>query len=189
MIYIKNQQDILKIKEACEIWKKVRHILQKKTKPGMKTEQLDKIAAETIKKNGATPTFFSYKGFPGNICISVNEELIHGIGSQYELKKEDMVTFDVGVTYQKYVCDGAFTIVLDKKNEKNSSSYAGSSQAKNSTALLGYQKVSNAVLDLNCKMIKKYIMLYLVLGILYLLKLKNNYIRNFQNIERQIILL
>ena len=84
----------------------------------MKTEQLDKIAAETIKKNGATPTFFSYKGFPGNICISVNEELIHGIGSQYELKKEDMVTFDVGVTYQKYVCDGAFTIVLDKKNEK-----------------------------------------------------------------------
>lgn len=118
MIYIKSQQDIAKIKEACKIWKKVRHVLQKKTKPGMKTGQLDQIAAETIKKNGAIPTFFNYKGFPGNICISVNDELIHGIGSQYELKNDDMVTFDIGVTYQKYICDAAFTIVLDKKNEK-----------------------------------------------------------------------
>lgn len=84
----------------------------------MKTEQLDRIAAETIKKNGAIPTFFNYKGFPSNICISVNDELIHGIGSQYELKNDDMVTFDIGVTYQKYICDAAFTIVLDKKNEK-----------------------------------------------------------------------
>jgi methionyl aminopeptidase len=67
-------------------------------------------------KNNATPSFYKYEGFPGFICISVNQELIHGIASDYVLKKQDIVTFDIGVTYHKYICDAAFSVVLDKNN-------------------------------------------------------------------------
>ena len=116
MIYIKSKQDIEQIKLACAVWKKVKQELIKATKPGVSTIELDKIAANTMYKNNATPSFYKYEGFPGFICISVNHELIHGIASTYVLKKQDMVTFDIGVNYQNYVCDAAFSIVLDKNN-------------------------------------------------------------------------
>lgn len=116
MIYIKSKEDIEGIKLACAVWKKVKHELIKATKPGVSTKKLDEIAANTMYKNNATPSFYKYEGFPGFICISVNQELIHGIASDYVLKKQDIVTFDIGVTYQKYICDAAFSVVLDKNN-------------------------------------------------------------------------
>lgn len=116
MIYIKSQKDIEGIKQACKIWKKVKQVLLKKVKVGMTTLQLDEIAKETITKANAIPSFFHYKGFPKNICISVNEELIHGIGCNYQIKSNDMITFDIGVTYKNYICDAAFTVIMDKKN-------------------------------------------------------------------------
>jgi methionyl aminopeptidase len=68
-------------------------------------------------KNNATPTFLNYGGFPKNICISVNDELIHGIPNERIIKDKDMVTFDIGVTYQNHVCDSAFTIIIGENKE------------------------------------------------------------------------
>ncbi|MCQ3915308.1 MAG: type I methionyl aminopeptidase [Mycoplasmoidaceae bacterium] len=75
------------------------------------------MAADVIAANGATASFYQYEGFPGHICISVNEQIIHGIPNDYVLQKTDIVTFDIGVTYEGYVCDAAFSIVLDPTNE------------------------------------------------------------------------
>ena len=116
MIYIKSEKEIIGITKACEIWKKVKRELKKHTKPGISTKQLDKIAADVIAKHNATPSFYKYDGFPGHICISVNEQLIHGIPDNYILKKSDIVTFDIGVTFEGYICDAAFSVVLDNTN-------------------------------------------------------------------------
>jgi methionyl aminopeptidase len=83
----------------------------------MTTNELDKIALDVITQNNATPTFLNYGGFPKNICISINEELIHGIPSSRKIKNGDMITFDVGVTYMKYICDSAFTVILGINKE------------------------------------------------------------------------
>lgn len=116
MIYLKSEKDIVGIRKACAIWKIVKAELIKACKPGISTKQLDQIAADVIAKNGASCSFYQYEGFPGHICISVNEQLIHGIPSDYVLKASDLVKFDVGVTYEGYVCDAAFSVVLDVKN-------------------------------------------------------------------------
>jgi len=117
MIYLKTKEQLVGIRKACDIWKKVKQALIKATKPGVSTKELDQIAADVMALNHATPSFYRYDGFPGYICISVNQELIHGIANNYKLKKSDMVTFDIGVTYEGYICDAAFSIVLDKTNK------------------------------------------------------------------------
>ena len=118
MIYLKSEKDIQGIKLAAAIWKKVKAALIQATKPGVSTKELDKIAADVIYENKATPSFYKYEGFPGYICISVNEQLIHGIANEYILRKSDIITFDIGVTYKGYVCDAAFSIVLDSNNKE-----------------------------------------------------------------------
>jgi methionyl aminopeptidase len=80
----------------------------------MTTKELDDMIGSEIKKHNSTPTFYMYGEFPGNTCISVNDELIHGIPSDYKIKDGDMITFDVGVTHDGYVCDSAFTVILGK---------------------------------------------------------------------------
>ncbi|MCQ2748063.1 MAG: type I methionyl aminopeptidase [Mycoplasmoidaceae bacterium] len=77
---------------------------------------MDSIVAEAIDSFGAKASFYQYEGFPGHICISVNEQIIHGIPDNYKLTKSDIVTYDVGITYKGYICDAAFSLVLDSKN-------------------------------------------------------------------------
>lgn len=117
-IYLKSEKEIIKIKKACAIWKKVRETLIKNTKPNVSLKFLDNLANEVITKNNATASFHNYQGFPGYICISVNQELIHGIASDYRLKKNDLVTFDVGVTYDGYYCDAAFSVIVEPSDNQ-----------------------------------------------------------------------
>ncbi|MDR2829281.1 MAG: type I methionyl aminopeptidase [Mycoplasmataceae bacterium] len=117
MIYVKSNKEIIGIKKACVIWKEVRQALKDATKVGISTIELDNIAQDVINKHNAIPTFLNYGGFPRNICISINDELIHGIPSKRIIKDKDMITFDVGVTYDGYVCDSAFTIIVGKNIE------------------------------------------------------------------------
>lgn len=112
MIIIKTQDDISKIKIAASIWKKTRAAIVAATKPGVSLKALDQLAKETIEANGGQAAFYNYLGFAGNICISVNECVIHGVPTDYVLKHNDKVTFDVGVKYQEHYCDAAFTLVL-----------------------------------------------------------------------------
>ncbi|MDE7433635.1 MAG: type I methionyl aminopeptidase [Mycoplasmoidaceae bacterium] len=88
------------------------------TKPGVSLITLDKLANKTAKQNNASCSFYKYSGFPGHICISVNDQLIHGIPTDYVLKENDLITFDVGITYQEHFCDAAFSLVVSPSNNQ-----------------------------------------------------------------------
>ncbi|MCF0227490.1 MAG: type I methionyl aminopeptidase [Malacoplasma sp.] len=119
MIILKTPEDINSIKKACEIWKKVRNDLIKQVKVGMSTKDVDELANKLITSYKAIPTFYKLYDFPGYICISVNEELIHGIGSEGRiLQPNDMITCDIGITYEGHVCDAAFTWILPPNTDE-----------------------------------------------------------------------
>jgi methionyl aminopeptidase len=84
----------------------------------MSTEELDNIAFSEMQKYGASASFLGYGDFPKHICISVNDELIHGIPSNKRIiKDKDMITFDIGVTYKNHICDSAFTLIMGQNKE------------------------------------------------------------------------
>ena len=112
MNLIKSKKDIELIKKACDIWKLVREAITANVKIGLSLNELDLIAKKTIEENNGTSAFYKYLNFPKNICISVNDCLIHGVPNDYCLKDGDMVTFDVGVKYENHFCDAAFTIII-----------------------------------------------------------------------------
>lgn len=113
MIYLKSNEEIALIKQACAIWKKVRQVLIDKTKPGVSLIALDKLANEVAKQNNASCSFYKCYGFPKHICISVNDQLIHGVPNDYIIQPNDLITFDVGITYQDHICDSAFSLVVE----------------------------------------------------------------------------
>lgn len=117
MIFIKSQYDIEQIERASTVWKKVRDDFFKFVKAGLSLKELDLRAKTIIESNGCKCAFYDYNGFPGNICISVNDVVIHGVPNNYILKDGDLVTFDVGVYYNSYICDAAFTIVIGKNED------------------------------------------------------------------------
>ncbi|MBT3241553.1 MAG: type I methionyl aminopeptidase [Bacteroidetes bacterium] len=78
-------------------------------KPGMKTEQIDHFAEEFIRDNGAIPGFKGYQGYPSSLCISVNDQVVHGIPAKTELKEGDIVSVDCGVYMNGFHGDSAFT--------------------------------------------------------------------------------
>ncbi|GHU26476.1 hypothetical protein FACS1894152_1170 [Bacilli bacterium] len=81
-------------------------------KAGTSLITLDEMADQLIKKLGGTCSFYQHHGFPGHICISVNQQLIHGIPDDYIIQPNDLVTFDVGVTYNNHLCDAAYTVLV-----------------------------------------------------------------------------
>ncbi len=116
---VKSQEDIELIKAAAAIWKEARTALISAAQVGTSLLELDKIAQQTIEAHqGATCAFYQYGGFPGHICISVNECIIHGVPTEYCLQDGDSVTFDVGVQYQGHFCDAAFTVLIGNVSEE-----------------------------------------------------------------------
>ncbi len=112
MIIIKTPDDISKIKKAASIWKEVRASLYEFVKVGVSLKEIDLKAKEIIESKGAACAFYNYGGFPGNICLSVNETIIHGVPSDYRLKDGDSISIDVGVLYENHFCDAAYTIIV-----------------------------------------------------------------------------
>ena len=117
MVIIKSSYEISKIKKACSVWKIVRNELIKNTKVGVSLKELDNLSHKITLENGCESPFHQYNGFPGFNCISVNETIIHGVASEYKLKEFDMVTYDVGVSYEGYICDAAFTVIIGDNQE------------------------------------------------------------------------
>lgn len=110
MILIKSQREIELMREAGRILDLTRQLLEKHIKPGISTLQLDTLAEEHILSLGATPSFKGYHGFPGSICTSINEVVVHGIPSaKHVLKEGDIITLDFGVNYKGYHADSATT--------------------------------------------------------------------------------
>src|SRR6187397_3434948 len=87
-------------------------ILRKKARPGVTTAELDEAAERFIRSQGAEPAFKGYRGFPGSICASPNSMVVHGIPGAYELRRGDILSIDVGVTYEGWVADAAITVPI-----------------------------------------------------------------------------
>ncbi|RMA78595.1 methionyl aminopeptidase [Metamycoplasma subdolum] len=109
MILFKTDEEISKIKKACSILAEVKTILYDFIRPGVSLKEIDSVAFKEINKRGAKPAFLGQYGFPATCCISVNEELIHGIPSDYIVKDGDIVKIDCGAIYEGYYSDSAFT--------------------------------------------------------------------------------
>lgn len=113
MIIIKSPREIEIMREAGNILALTREMLEPHIKPGITTAKLDKLAEEFIISKGATPSFKDYNGFPGSLCTSVNEVVVHGIPSKRKnLKNGDIITIDIGVFYKGYHADSAYTYAV-----------------------------------------------------------------------------
>lgn len=109
MIELKSEREIKIIRENGRIVAMTLNYIKEKIKPGIKTIELDFWAEEFIKRNKAVPAFKGYHGFPKNICVSINEEVVHGIPGQRVLKEGEIVSVDVGVLKDGFYADGAWT--------------------------------------------------------------------------------
>lgn len=109
MLYLKSEEEIEKIKASAQILGKAHGEISKIIKPGLKTKDLDKIAEMFIRDNGGVPSFKGYNGFPYTLCISPNEQVVHGFPSNYEIKEGDLLSIDCGVFFDGFHSDSAFT--------------------------------------------------------------------------------
>ena len=109
MIIIKSPREIEQLKKSNAIVAEVFEKLKGMVSPGITTKELDQVAEEYILSKGGHPAFKGYKGFPATLCISINEEVVHGIPGQRRLKEGDIVSLDVGVDFVGYFGDAAIT--------------------------------------------------------------------------------
>lgn len=114
MISIKSPREIELLRVAGEITGSTHNYLKPFIKPGITTKELDKLAEDYIRSRGATPSFKGYDGFPGTICASINEEVVHGIPSNRKLKEGDIISIDIGACYKGYHGDSAWTYPVGK---------------------------------------------------------------------------
>ena len=114
-VVIKSSDEIAVMREAGRLNAGVRALLRDAIRPGVSGRELDELAKEEIARRGAEPTFVGYAPggkppYPGAICFSVNEQLVHGIPGERVLKEGDVVSIDLGITYRGWVSDAAFTV-------------------------------------------------------------------------------
>ncbi len=109
-IIIKSEDEIALIREAGRVVGQVLRILAQEAKPGVKGKRLDKIVRKEFAARGVEPTFLGYQGYPASVCLSINDEVVHGIPGDRELKDGDVLSIDLGATYQGFVGDAAMTI-------------------------------------------------------------------------------
>jgi len=112
MIHIKTDEEIGRMRESCRITARVRDAVAEKISPGVTTMELNDYAGEMIGKMGGESAFLGYRGFPGQICVSVNEAVVHGIPSEKKINLGDIVSIDVGVKYDGFIGDTATTVMV-----------------------------------------------------------------------------
>ena len=112
MIPLKSVEDLKKLQASGKILGRVMKSLRKFVVSGTSTAEVDRIAEELIIKEGAKPAFKGYRGFPATACISINEEIVHGIPGKRALREGDIVGIDLGVNYHGYFSDAAVTLAI-----------------------------------------------------------------------------
>src|SRR6266404_2801867 len=100
------------MRAACNAAAEILAAVAREVQPGRTTAELNDVAAELIAKIGGKSPFLGYKGFPGHICVSVNEEIVHGIPSQRRVQYGDIVSLDIGVILNGFVGDNATTVAV-----------------------------------------------------------------------------
>ena len=109
-IIIKSDREIALMRQAGRIVVLVLGVLTGQLRPGMKTKELDMIAARESERLGAKPSFKGYRGFPANLCVSINDEIVHGIPGERVLCDGDIASFDFGVIFKGFQGDAAVTV-------------------------------------------------------------------------------
>lgn len=118
MIIIKSDQEIELMRESGKVTAFILGELENFIKPGMSTADIDRFVEKTIRSHGMIPTFKGYGGFPASACVSINEEVVHGIPDKKRIIREgDIVSVDVGSTYKGYVSDAARTYPVGKVSD------------------------------------------------------------------------
>ena len=117
MIYIKTHKEIDFIRESCRIVAETLRLAKSNVRVGVTTNELDRIAEDYIRSNDAIPAFKGYSqgglpGFPGSICTSINDAVVHGIPGQTKLEEGDIISLDVGVLKNNYYGDAALTVAV-----------------------------------------------------------------------------
>ena len=119
MIEVKNDSELQKMREAGKVTAAVLKLMTELVKPGISTWELDAAAEKTIRSFGATPLFLGYYGFPGSICASVNEEVVHGIPKKDRiLKSGDIISIDTGARLDGFCSDAAITRGVGKVSDE-----------------------------------------------------------------------
>ena len=119
MINRKSRDEIKRMRHAGHIVALVHQKMREVIEPGISTKELDSIAHDIIRKERAIPTFLGYNGFPGSICASINEQVVHGIPHEdVKVKEGDIISIDVGATYAGMVGDGAWTYPVGKISDE-----------------------------------------------------------------------
>jgi methionyl aminopeptidase len=113
VILLKNKDDLNLLHKANLIVAKTLHELKKHITPGISTAELDRIAENFIRKKGGVPAFKGYRGYPATLCISINDEVVHGIPGSRKLNAGDIVSLDMGVLLKGFYGDAAITVGVD----------------------------------------------------------------------------
>jgi len=109
-IIIKSQHELDIMRKAGRIVATILDILKKRIEPGIITEELDRITVEELKRHGATSSFKNYRGFPAHLCVSINDQLVHGIPGDQVIKEGDIVSLDFAAIYEGFHGDAALTV-------------------------------------------------------------------------------
>ena len=118
MIIIKSDREIELMKHAGHINYLTHREVERNIKVGISTSELNNIADKFIRDNGCIPSFLNYQGYPASICISINDEVVHGIPSKRKLKEGDVISIDIGVCYKGYHSDSANTYIVGKTSKE-----------------------------------------------------------------------
>ena len=117
-VIYKTKEQIEQVRESANVLSQLLVEIAKVIKPGMTTLALDKLAYDFIHDNGGTPAFLNYHGFPNSLCISVNDQIVHGIPSNYEIQDGDLVSVDGGVNLNGFISDSAYTFGVGEISEE-----------------------------------------------------------------------
>ncbi len=117
-IHYKSQEEIELIRESSLLVSKTLAEVAKVIKPGITTLSLDRLAHEFIQDHGAVPAFLNYGGFPNSLCISPNEQVVHGFPNDYVIKEGDLISVDCGVIKNNYYGDSAYTFAIGEIDEE-----------------------------------------------------------------------
>jgi methionyl aminopeptidase len=112
MIVLKNERDLEAMRPACAIARVVLEETAASIQPGMSTREIDRFAASRMKHHGVKSAFLGYRKFPCHTCISINEQVVHGMGSDRKVEFGDIVSLDVGVVYRGFIGDTAKTVAV-----------------------------------------------------------------------------
>ena len=116
MIIVKDKDEISKITKSAKVASFALKEIVKNIKPGVTPLELDKIAQRIIESRGGKPSFLGFNGYPASICVSINDELVHGLPNNRKINSGDMVKIDIGVELDGYHSDTAKTVFIGRPN-------------------------------------------------------------------------